>query len=209
MQGPAHIFYTVWYQASGNEVGWGCYGNTPGCSLATVWATYRARFCPPCGPPQPPPCWLPKSLHLEVQRTDTQASRTACPIGLIGAGTGDICNHCQRNYTEIWGSLREWCLCLWHISKQKPQQLWQRGAVRIGTYFCIVQPCHQCPVLISLLTQRLHKLYWQWSYSKPPWVKQTCPDLWLIMNQNYKDCIHALSGTSFWTCGTLRGVSSV
>jgi len=45
MQGPAHIFYMVWYQASGNGVGWGCYGNTPGCSLAIVWA--RTTLLPP------------------------------------------------------------------------------------------------------------------------------------------------------------------
>ena len=34
-----------WYWASGNGVGWGCYGNPPGCSLPTVWA--RARLLPP------------------------------------------------------------------------------------------------------------------------------------------------------------------
>ena len=31
--------------ASGNGVGWGCYGNTPGCSLAIVWA--RTALLPP------------------------------------------------------------------------------------------------------------------------------------------------------------------
>jgi len=40
-----HIFYMVWYQASGNGVGWGYYGNTPGCSLAIVWA--RTKLLPP------------------------------------------------------------------------------------------------------------------------------------------------------------------
>ena len=37
------IFCMVWYQASG--VGWGYYGNTPGCSLAIVCTT--ARLLPP------------------------------------------------------------------------------------------------------------------------------------------------------------------
>jgi len=40
-----HIFYMVWYQASGNGVGWGYYGNTPGCSVAIAWA--RTTLLPP------------------------------------------------------------------------------------------------------------------------------------------------------------------